>query len=125
MFGLEIINIIILIIMVLVIFLITIVIYFKNMDKKQLNITTRIAENTNDATVITDPETKIIYVNRAFERLTGYKQEEVIGKKMNYFKSYMQNEDFYKDMWKSIKEKGSWEGELWIRKKMVFYIREN
>lgn len=116
-FGLELIDIIILVIMVLVILLITIVIYFKNMDKKQLNITTRIAENTNDATVITDAETRIIYINRAFEKLTGYTQEEVIGKKMNYFKSHMQDEEFYKNMWKSLKEKGSWEGELWDKKK--------
>jgi len=115
--GLDLINIIVLFILIIAVFVITTIVYFKRKDKRQLNITNRIAENTNDATVITDSDTKIIYINKAFERVTGYSEDEVIGKRMNYLKSGMHDKEFYKKMWNSINEKGSWEGELWDKKK--------
>lgn len=40
-----------------------------------------IAEQTSSAVIITDPEEKITFVNKAFEFMTGYLEDEVIGKK--------------------------------------------
>ncbi|MEG1254624.1 EAL domain-containing protein [Clostridium sp.] len=101
----------------MLIFIIVTVNYYNKKDKEELNITKIIPENINDAVIITDYKTNIIYANNAFEKATGYSKDEVLGLKPNYFKSNKQSPEFYRGMWKSIHEKGYWKGELWDRKK--------
>lgn len=62
----------------------------------------RALEQSADAVVITNDMGEIVYVNPAFEDITGYSKEEALGKKANLLKSGMQDEDFYRSMWKSI-----------------------
>ncbi len=59
-------------------------------------------ENTEDVIFITDRNGFIEYVNPAFERITGYKYIEVLGKKPNILKSGMHKEKFYKNLWNII-----------------------
>ncbi len=109
----------------LVLLIMVIIYYLLHHDKQQLNVTSRIATETNDAVVITDKNTNIIYVNKAFEKATGYAQEEVLGLKTNYFKSGKYPPVFYKKMWQSINTTGSWQGELWDKKKNgLFYPKK-
>lgn len=116
-FYLSMMDLIILFILCLLIFFSILISYLRNKDKEQLFITNKIAENTNDAILITDRLTKIVFVNKAFEKITGYSKDELIGLKTNYFKSGLHKKDFYQNMWKDLNEKGVWEGELWDRKK--------
>jgi PAS domain S-box-containing protein len=90
-----------------------------NLKKKdsQLSLTEKLADSTSDAVVITDEYTNILYVNKAFEKATGYLSREVIGKKTNHFKSGKQDKEFYTDMWDSINSKGEWTGLLWDKKR--------
>lgn len=44
-----------------------------------------IAEQTSSAVIITDSDGKILFVNKAFEKLTGYLEEEVLGKRQGTF----------------------------------------
>ncbi|KDR95638.1 PAS domain S-box-containing protein [Peptoclostridium litorale DSM 5388] len=106
-----------LILMGLFILVIVIVTYYFKKDKNQLKLTKDIADSTNDAVIITDSNTNILYANKAFEKYTGYRREEVMGLKPSNFKSDKQSRDFYKKMWKEINEKGLWQGNLWDRKK--------
>ncbi len=62
--------------------------------------------------VIADVEGKIEYVNEYFTRLTGYSQEEVIGKNPRILKSGTQDDRFYKDLWTTISEGETWKGEF-------------
>ncbi len=62
----------------------------------------RALEQSADAVVITDENGDMVYVNPAFEDITGYSREEALGKKANLLKSGMQDDDFYRSMWKSI-----------------------
>ncbi|NBI07184.1 bifunctional diguanylate cyclase/phosphodiesterase [Senegalia massiliensis] len=101
---------------VLFLFIITLV-YFSKKNKEQLNITEYIAKNTNDAVIITDSNNTITYVNKSYEKITGYSKEEVIGFTPGNFKSGSQTNEFYKDMWKSINRKNYWRGELWDKRK--------
>ncbi len=92
--------------------------FLKNKDRDQLALTTLISDNTNDAVVITDKKTNILFVNKAFERITGYDKEEIVRKrKTSFFRSGLHQDDFYKKMWNSINTKKYWSGELWDRKK--------
>lgn len=74
-------------------------------------------EHTNDAIIITDADEKIIAVNKAFSRVTGYTAEEVIGKNPRLLKSERHDKEFYRDLWHSIERTGAWQGEIWDRRK--------
>jgi len=60
-------------------------------QEKMLNIIEQAAENTNETMIILEPTPvdhpgrKILYVNKAFCNMTGYTNDEVIGKTLNIF----------------------------------------
>ncbi len=87
-------------------------------EKQQQNLAiSSIAFESHEAILITDANTNIIRSNKAFTKLTGYSQQEVQGKSPSILKSELHTESFYKALWKSIYNKGSWQGEIWNRKK--------
>ncbi len=74
-------------------------------------------EHTRDGVMVTDADNRIVYVNRAFSEVTGYAPEEVIGQTPTLFKSGHHDADFYRAMWSALQERGSWQGQLWDRRK--------
>ena len=72
---------------------------------------------SHEAITITDASGKIIKINDAFMRITGYSQEEVVGKTPNILKSGIHDETFYKEMWKRIHKEGHWSGEIYNKRK--------
>ena len=84
--------------------------------EKQLTIAATAFE-TNEAIIITDSDTRIIRVNKAFSQISGYEPEEVIGKTPAMLKSGKHDQAFYQAMWQSIQQEGYWEGELQDRRK--------
>ncbi|MGO3405957.1 EAL domain-containing protein [Marinomonas sp.] len=75
------------------------------------------AFQTQDGILISDADNKIIRVNSAFEAITGYKESEVIGALPSVISSGRHPKSFYREMFQRIKENGSWEGEVWNRRK--------
>ncbi len=67
--------------------------------------------------VITDTEGYIEYVNPVFEKITGYSQEEALGKKPNILKSGFLPEKVFKELWDTITAGKSWQGEFLNKKK--------
>ena len=57
---------------------------------------------SSDAIVITTPKPEIIYVNPAWERLTGYTLEEAMGKNPRILQSGKTVPHIYKEMWQKI-----------------------
>lgn len=80
-------------------------------------IVVNVFENSKEAILITDGETRIKYVNKAFLHITGYKEAEVLNVKTSAFKSGKHDKEFYKNMWQTIEVYGNWQGEIWDRKK--------
>lgn len=76
-----------------------------------------ILDSSSSPILITDAQTNIEYVNPAFCTATGYTKDEIIGQKPSIMKSDKQTQEFYKDMWKSIKETGLWQGEILDKRK--------
>jgi diguanylate cyclase (GGDEF)-like protein/PAS domain S-box-containing protein len=76
-----------------------------------------IAFESQESMVITDVNLIILRVNNAYVQMSGYSNEELIGKKVNLIKSGHHNNDFYNSMWKTINATGSWQGEIWDRRK--------
>ena len=70
-----------------------------------------------DSIVITDPEGRIVYVNPAFETITGYTRDEAIGKKPSILKSGRHSGEFYARLWETLKAGEAWRGRLINRAK--------
>ncbi|RXT08969.1 EAL domain-containing protein [Ammoniphilus sp. CFH 90114] len=85
--------------------------------EEKLHLYSRIFENTSEGIMITDTRGTILWVNPAFTATTGYIAEEAIGKKPSMLSSNQHDAQFYVDMWTTIYDKGSWQGEIWNRRK--------
>jgi len=83
---------------------------------KELHIASYAFES-QEAMTITDTNGNIIKVNKAFEEITGYTAQEVIGKNPNILKSDKQSQDFYVNMWNDLKKYGKWKGEIYNKRK--------
>ena len=85
--------------------------------QQKVGLAKEIMEHTVEGIMVTDTSGKIISVNPAFKRITGYQEEEVIGKKPNILKSGKQSKEFYENLWKSLEKDQFWQGEVWNRRK--------
>lgn len=74
-------------------------------------------ENTADGVIVTDLNSRITAVNKAFTEITGYSEAEALGNKTSFRRSERQDKTFYEQMWRSIKSNGRWQGEIWNRRK--------
>ena len=72
---------------------------------------------SHDGIVITDADNRIINVNTAFTRITGYQLEDVRYKNPSILKSGRQSTEFYEAMWHSLLTQNHWNGEIWNRNK--------
>ncbi len=72
---------------------------------------------TADGIVVTDENAKILYVNPAYEKITGYSAEELIGKNPKILKSGRHNKAFYQNLWNTLIAGEIWKGMFTNRKK--------
>lgn len=70
-----------------------------------------------ESIVVTDAEGTILYVNPAFEALTGYSAAEALGKKPSLLKSGHHTEEFYREFWASLQRGEIWKGGFTNRRK--------
>jgi diguanylate cyclase (GGDEF)-like protein/PAS domain S-box-containing protein len=75
------------------------------------------AFESSEGMMVTDSQGVILKVNRAFTHITGYAAEEAVGHKPSLLSSGRHDKAFYQAMWQTIREKDSWEGEIWNRRK--------
>ncbi len=74
-------------------------------------------EQSHESIMITDTDARIVYVNPAFERLTGYGRDEVIGQNPRILHSGVQSATFYKAMWASLVQGLPWVADMTNRRK--------
>lgn len=73
--------------------------------------------HSREGILITDLYARIIDVNRAFSRITGYSRQEILGQTPRVLNSGRQSPEFYEQMWASLEESGYWSGEVWNRRR--------
>jgi NNP family nitrate/nitrite transporter-like MFS transporter len=83
----------------------------------KLMLTSEVFNSTGQGILVTDVTGLIKSVNPAFTKLTGYTEEEVLGKQPSILKSGRQPKDFYSAMWSEIRANGMWQGEIWNKRK--------
>lgn len=78
---------------------------------------TTVFRASSEAVMICDAENRIVDVNPAFTRITGYTRAEVVGRNPRLLQSGIQGEHFYRELWSAINLHGHWRGEIWNRRK--------
>lgn len=89
-------------------------------EQKQIEADLRIAAvafESQEAMLITDQDSVILRVNRAFSENTGYRADEAVGRNPRLLKSSRHPPEFFKSMWDIIQRTGGWQGEIWDRRK--------
>lgn len=71
----------------------------------------------SEAVFITDPDGVLLYVNKAFEKLTGFSREEALGRNASLLKSGVHPKEYYKEMWDALKAGKPWNGRFYNRRK--------
>ncbi len=98
----------------------------KQADEK-LQIAASVFAHALEGIMVTDCEGKIIQVNDAFSKISGYDPEEILGKTPQILSSGRQPKEVYTAMWHDLMTKGHWYGEFWNRRKNgeVYAAMEN
>ncbi len=80
--------------------------------EEQIRLQATALEEAANAIVLTDRESKILWVNPAFTRMTGYTAEEVLGQTPRILRSGLQDSHYYQELWKTITAGEVWRGHL-------------
>lgn len=83
----------------------------------KLRLHAQVFSNASEGIMITDKQLRILSVNQAFTKMTGYTEQEASGHTPRLLHSGHQNQFFYIKMWERIHAAGFWEGEIWNKRK--------
>ncbi len=86
-------------------------------DEEKLRLWATVFENSGEAVMITDADNRIVLVNEAFTRITGYAADEVVGHNPSLLGSGRHDHAFFQQMWQSLRSRHHWQGEIWDRRK--------
>ncbi len=89
----------------------------RKLAEERLRLSAIMFESTQEGGLITDKDSYIIAVNKAFTDITGYSEAEALGKKPSLLKSGRHDDAFYQHMEDSLDSHGAWQGEIWNKRK--------
>jgi PAS domain S-box-containing protein len=93
-------------------------------EEEQARLSRAVAQ-AGESIVITDLDGTIVYVNPAFERITGYTRAEALGQNPRILKSGRHDEALYRGMWDTLVQGGVWSGRLVNRRKDGTFFDED
>ncbi len=79
---------------------------------ESLGLKARVVDTNALAIIMADADLNIIYVNEAFEKVSGYSRDEVIGRHPRMLCSDRNDRKLYMSMKKELQD-GHWQGEIW------------
>ncbi|MES0490260.1 MAG: EAL domain-containing protein [Leptospirales bacterium] len=85
--------------------------------EQQLTLFERVIETTNDGVCFIDLKGYILNINPSFSEVTGYTLDDIIDKRITMFRSNSEKPQIKKSTLRTILSKGSWQGEIDLRKK--------
>lgn len=88
----------------------------QKLNEERLQQAAVVMQSTTEGVVVTDAQNRIVSVNPAFCRITGYEAETVIGQTPSFLKSGWHPDEFYAEFWRYLKSTGVWQGEIWNRR---------
>lgn len=75
------------------------------------------SETKSDMVIVTDAEGVICYVNKAFERISGYSRNEVLGQPARMMRSGLHDAGFYEDLWSTLRSGSDFRAVFFNRRK--------
>lgn len=84
---------------------------------EQLRLAASVFDSAMEGIIITDAESRIIRVNEAFTRVTGYGAAETVGRRPSLLRSGLHDRAFYAGLWAALTASGTWRGEIWNRRR--------
>ncbi|MFI4941549.1 MAG: PAS domain-containing protein, partial [Burkholderiales bacterium] len=84
---------------------------------EQMRLAASVFEGTSEAVLITAADNRIISVNHAFCKMSGFDKSELIGQNPRLLQSRKHDRSFYQKMWATLLSTGQWQGEIWNRRK--------
>lgn len=85
--------------------------------EEELHLASSIYTNSAEAVLVTDADNKIVALNPAFTRITGYTLGEIHGKNPSLLHSGRHDAEFFQTMWEAITHQDFWQGQIWNRRK--------
>lgn len=86
-------------------------------SERGLRIAASVFDRSHEAVLITDHNNRILDVNPAFSRITGYSRNEVLGLNPAILSSGRHTPEYYRSMWHTLEQTDHWRGEIWNRRK--------
>ncbi|MBW0148381.1 putative bifunctional diguanylate cyclase/phosphodiesterase [Marinobacter arenosus] len=86
-------------------------------SERNLRIAASVFDRSHDAILISDHNNRILDVNPAFSRITGYARHEVLGLTPAILSSGRHSPEYYRSMWQSLEKTDHWRGEIWNRRR--------
>jgi len=83
----------------------------------ELKLAYQVFHSLSEGVLITDAKNRIIKINPAFTQITGYTEEEVLGKDPSFLRSERTDKKSYEEMNRRLSDGGCWRGEIWSRRK--------
>lgn len=84
---------------------------------ERLTLLASVFTHGQEAVMLTDTQNRIVEVNPAFTRITGFEASEVKGQDPKILSSGKQSPEFYAELWQTLQAEGKWQGEIWNRHK--------
>ena len=89
----------------------------QHQQQERLRLAATVFRATQEGVAITDAQARVMAVNPAFERITEYRESDVKGHNLRLLASGRHDRAFFEQMWADLLAKGSWQGEIWNRRK--------
>ena len=89
----------------------------EKLGEERLRLWSHVLEGSADGVLVAGADQRILMVNRAFETMTGYAADEVVGRTPRFLGSGHHDRSFYRDLWTALAQDGRWRGEIQNRRK--------
>ena len=89
----------------------------KNDGQDKINLSLQVFDQSIEGILITDKNNNAILANKSFEKITGYKQEDIFGKNPSILNSGSTTKEFYDELWSTLNKEGKWEGYIFNKRK--------
>jgi len=83
----------------------------------QIHLAAQVFSASSEGILIGDADKTIVDANRAFEDMTGYRRDELIGVSIAVLRSDWHDQAFYDGVWATVAATGTWKGEVWRKRK--------
>ena len=84
--------------------------------EERLRLAAAVFDNVGEAIVVVDRDQMVRAVNSAFERMTGFAAEGVVGVRLSLFAAEVNEPALIEEAWVTAAKGGIWQGEVWARR---------